>query len=46
MFSVKKLTIASLGTVAIGIGSVAPVFAASLYEITGLDFGSIGIPGR
>ncbi len=38
MFSVKKLTIASLGTVAIGIGSVAPVTAASLYEITGLDF--------
>ncbi len=38
MFSVKKLSIATVGTMAIGVGSVAPVNAASLYAITGLDF--------
>jgi len=38
MFSVKKLSLATVGTVAIGLGSVAPVTAASLYNITGLSF--------
>ncbi len=38
MFLVKKLSIATVGTIALGLGSVAPVNAASLYEITGLDF--------
>ncbi len=38
MFSVKKLSIATVGTVAVGIGSIAPAGAASLYEITGLSF--------
>ncbi len=38
MFSVKKLSIITVGTVAIGLGSVAPVTAASLYNITGLSF--------
>jgi probable HAF family extracellular repeat protein len=38
MFSVKKLSIATVGTVAVSIGSVAPVTAASLYDITGLSF--------
>ncbi|PSB34875.1 HAF repeat-containing PEP-CTERM protein [Chlorogloea sp. CCALA 695] len=37
MFSVKKLSIATAG-IAIGLGSIAPVNAASLYAITGLDF--------
>ncbi len=38
MFSVKKLSIATVGTIALGLGSIAPVNAASFYEITGLDF--------
>ena len=38
MFSVKKLSIATVGTIAVSIGSVAPVSAASLYDITGLSF--------
>ncbi|MBW4665618.1 MAG: PEP-CTERM sorting domain-containing protein [Chroococcus sp. CMT-3BRIN-NPC107] len=38
MFSVKQLSLATVGTVALGLGSIAPVSAASLYEITGLDF--------
>ncbi len=38
MFAVKKMSIVTVGTVAIGIGSIAPVSAASLYEITGLNF--------
>ncbi len=38
MFSVKKISIITVGTIAIGLGSVKPVSAASLYAITGLDF--------
>ncbi len=38
MFSVKKISVITVGTIAIGLGSVKPVSAASLYAITGLDF--------
>lgn len=38
MSALKNLSIASLGTVVISFGAIAPVTAASLYEITGLDF--------
>ena len=38
MFSVKKISIITVGTIAIGLGSVKPVSAASLYAITGLSF--------
>jgi probable HAF family extracellular repeat protein len=38
MISLKKISIAILPTMAVGLGSVAPANAASLYAITGLDF--------
>jgi probable HAF family extracellular repeat protein len=38
MFSVKKISIITVGTMAIGLGSVKPVSAASLYEVVGLNF--------
>ncbi|WP_009633885.1 PEP-CTERM sorting domain-containing protein [Synechocystis sp. PCC 7509] len=37
MISVKQLSIATVG-IALGLGSIAPVSAASLYQISGLDF--------
>lgn len=38
MFSPRKISLATVGTIAIGISNIAPVSAASLYNITGLDF--------
>lgn len=38
MSALKNLSIASIGTAVISFGAVAPVTAASFYEITGLDF--------
>lgn len=38
MFSVSKISIVTVGIIAIGIGSTAPVNAAALYEITELSF--------
>ncbi len=38
MFSARKISLTTIGTLAIGISSITPVSAASLYDITGLDF--------
>lgn len=38
MSALKNLSIASIGTAVISFGAIAPVSAASFYEITGLDF--------
>lgn len=38
MFSVKRISLATVGTMAIGVGSLAPAYAASLYNVTGLNF--------
>jgi probable HAF family extracellular repeat protein len=38
VISGKQLSIATIGTVALGLGSLTPVSAASLYEVVGLDF--------